>query len=464
MKIPKLSTKLSSNGKNARKRFERIFKENKRKSFYPVLLIAGLTIVSGMMIACENAPKIITDKDNSSSIKALGGTELVEKLYSSKTKYIGSVSATGKVLKYMGVFEGLKACGIELETTAEPYGIIRDFEYDGVDDETGKAYVRKYKQANGEFEKQAAIFMSLVDNSGFVQYRINGETVGKWYRKDIERNLSGIDLSECSKDYESFKKFYEKLYVPINSIDEAVAYAILEHNGDMYYDGECRGEGHIILKIEPENEVDHVLENVTDTVVYALTTYGNYQFQNECFVKVGGTGIIPVKITLDKDYHLVAYEEPDDGSHYTESLKVLFPKELHNRIFNVNEEKDLKACEEQEQAYARKYLEDIKRAALIGNYRDFEYILPNVESGISNILIDLYWDYPYWAGTLERIDDGKRLVYETIWEEESDKNGILTYKKYEYDTKNEVEKTVFEIKGKNINCLSNNMRKSREDA
>ena len=101
-------------------------------------------------------------------------------------------------------------------------------------------------------------------------------------------------------------------------LDRRVTAVILDSNKDSYASGECQGEGHIILGTDND-----------DKIVYALTMYGEYGFQDGNFVKVSGTGVIPVRITFDDNGNLTEYKMPSDGSYYIKSIIDMFPKKYH---------------------------------------------------------------------------------------------------------------------------------------
>ena len=65
-------------------------------------------------------------------------------------------------------------------------------------------------------------------------------------------------------------------------ISQLVADAVISDNASIYRDGECSAEGHKILGSDLSGN---------RLKVYALTTFGNYGFQNDMFVKVSGSGI-----------------------------------------------------------------------------------------------------------------------------------------------------------------------------
>jgi len=239
-----------------------------------------------------------------------------------------------------------------------------------------------------------------------------------------------------------------------SDLESAISQAILSNNTGRYLSGETIAEGHIILE---------TVEKDGNVVVYALTSYGEYGFENNIFTKVSGTGIIPTRITFSKDdkgYSLIEYKMPEDGSRYTESIKEMFPDNLENRAMNYTDW-DAEKCYQQEYQYANEYLTTIGREAEV-NFK-VEHELDNMNVTASNMFIDLYHDYPYWIGKQEKIEHNVRYVYEKLWEDKGNGDGIVTFKKYKYDNKEVVEEYVIEVKGDTIIYLKGQERTTRAE-
>ncbi len=225
----------------------------------------------------------------------------------------------------------------------------------------------------------------------------------------------------------------------ITGLDEAIGQAVLSDNEGSYMQGECVAEGHIKLGDEQGKD-----GNVT---VYALTMYGEYEFHDGFFVKGSGTGVIPVvmKFSYDagKGYVLQDYEPPKDGGYYVESVHELFPESLWDLCLNISDEM-IAELTKQERIYAKRYLKKIGRKAGVGNYSDQEHPLltdAGVSVEVSNKLCEWekegFWNYPDWIGSLERIEDGVRYVYEMALDK---KAGEIVYTKKVYDTGKTVER------------------------
>ena len=237
-----------------------------------------------------------------------------------------------------------------------------------------------------------------------------------------------------------------------SDLESAISQAILSNNTGKYLTGETIAEGHVILDTAEEDG---------NVVVYALTTYGEYAFENNIFTKVSGTGVIPTRIILSKDdkgYSLVEYKMPEDGSRYTESIKEMFPDNLANRAIHYTDW-DAEKCYQQEYQYANEYLTSIARTAEVNFKVDKK--LDNMNVKASNLFIDLYHEYPYWIGTQEKIEHDVRFVYEKQWEDKGSGDGIVTFKKYKYDDKHVAEEYVIEVKGEKITYLKGEARTTR---
>lgn len=222
------------------------------------------------------------------------------------------------------------------------------------------------------------------------------------------------------------------------TLDNIISEILLSDSDSKFLDGECKGEGHKIFVSEEKDGV---------STVYAATMYGEYGFQNGNFVKVSGTGVIPAVITFkrtDAGYTDALVNYPTDGAGYEESIREMFPKSCVNEALNADKYSD--ELKKQERAYAESYLKSINRTAKIGDYGDFEHILPNMNADASNELLDKFYDYPYWIGGEEKIENGVRVVYSTEWTDEGNGDGTVTYTKKEYDSGKVLKKTVILVK------------------
>ena len=212
-----------------------------------------------------------------------------------------------------------------------------------------------------------------------------------------------FSLSGCGKNSPTEKE-----------ISQLVAEAIISGNEDSYYEGECCGEGHKILGSSLSG---------SHLKVYALTMFGNYGFQNDMFIKVSGSGVIPAVLTFEKDgteYNLLEIEYPGDGAGYVKSIKKMFP--LKYRLSALNCDSAYDELVSQERKYAEEYLQSIGREAEIGEFGDLNVVLLTdlgVSVDVSNRLScdkDL-GEYPFWIGSSEYLENGTRYVRSLSYDE-----------------------------------------------
>lgn len=232
------------------------------------------------------------------------------------------------------------------------------------------------------------------------------------------------------------------LYGEDSSMEQVVANSILENRSKQFTGEECQAEGHIIIGEE-------INEGVLK--VYALTMYGEYAFQNvDYFVKEAGTGAIPAVMTYDLRLSVVRttsdVEWPEDGSGYEESVKRMFPEKYWDRVLTIPDE-DLSVLKEMEQGYAKAYLEELGRDAVIGEYADVPHTFLTdygISVDVSNKMLEyekLMGPYPNWVGSTEKIEDGVRYMYLVFYEEETNE---IIYEKRVFDTNESIEKFVYD--------------------
>ena len=217
-------------------------------------------------------------------------------------------------------------------------------------------------------------------------------------------------------------------------LDTAVSEAIIKFNNNKYIAGEFCAEGHIILDYS---------NSKSGVVVYALASYGEYGFRDNMFIKAGGSGAVPVILSFNIDngqYILTSYFDVFEGANYVDLVTSHFPSQVQNRVLVISDS-DKAALQVQERLQAKNYLIKIGRSATIGEESDLAMKYPDIDYAIIDELGKKYWDYPYWIGTLETLEDGERYVYETKWDGTGSGSGTITYTKYIYST-NEIVKTI----------------------
>lgn len=214
-------------------------------------------------------------------------------------------------------------------------------------------------------------------------------------------------------------------------LEEAISQAI-RGQSVSYAQGEVATEGHIILDIA---------EKAGEIKVYTIASFGAFGFENGIFTKISGSGGIPTVITFteneDGGYVLEKYQEPLDGAGYMDSVKKLFPKELHDLVLNAHE--DYQVLAEQQEAQAAAYLESIGRTAEV-RIEHVEKELAQINVEASNKLFSYHTKYdsflntcPYWLGTREKVKDGVRYIYETSQSKTSDGYDLIIFRKMQED-------------------------------
>ena len=215
----------------------------------------------------------------------------------------------------------------------------------------------------------------------------------------------------------------------METVSQLVADAIISDNENSYLEGECCGEGHRILGTSIRG---------SQLKVYALTTFGYYGFQNDMFVKVSGSGVIPAVLTFENnggEYVFAGIEYPMDGAYYAESIKSMFPLRYRMQAMR-SDSAQYDELSAQERLYAEAYLKSIGREAEIGEFRDLNVVLLTdlgVSVEVSNKLgRDMrLCQYPFWIGTDECLENGMRYVRALSYDEAA---GQIVFYTVEKDT------------------------------
>lgn len=229
---------------------------------------------------------------------------------------------------------------------------------------------------------------------------------------------------------------YDNIIYPerTESIDEAVAKAILDDNQKKYYDfgTECATEGHIIYGTDVDDNI---------YTVYVLTEYNHFGFMNGYFVSQGG-GRAPAVMSFEKTaegYKLLDIKYAEDGSRHVPSIKEMFPWQYQYRVMNPSE-KDYENLWNQNVAYAQAYLNKIGRTEGIRNYSQVEHTIltdVGVSVDVSNKILEHNLRYNYDLGYFENVEDGVRYVYRKTYDKEQN---MVVCTKEVYDTKEIVER------------------------
>ncbi|MDD3394788.1 MAG: M56 family metallopeptidase, partial [Anaerotignum sp.] len=195
-----LSTAFHGGKEELKVRIDHIFDMRKKRRGIPLLLALLLIVwVGTAFVGC-------TEKEQLQQT-AVETQDWAAKLYESKLDYIGNHVGVGGILQNLTLPEGIGSSseGMELFTKEEPYGARR--------------YLLLEQDADipqdGWFEKDAMIFLALVDNASFFEYAItdeNGEEqLLHFDRDDAAQYFGKTDLRSMSVDESTFRNFISEL-------------------------------------------------------------------------------------------------------------------------------------------------------------------------------------------------------------------------------------------------------------
>lgn len=195
-----------------------------------------------------------------------------------------------------------------------------------------------------------------------------------------------------------------------------------------YGKGEIVVEGHHILGTD--------IQGAT-TTVYTVSNWGWMAFENDIFTLVSGAYRVPTVIIFTKNtsgqYTLVSYKEPMGGSAYGNSLKKMFPSHYLKQALKADDYHE--ELFSQQKAQAKEYLNKIGRTTAPISLEHVSKQLPAISAEAANYLSDVLSKneelgyFPNWIGTVEKIENGQRYVYETSEEKKSDSTTVITYTK-----------------------------------
>ena len=133
---------------------------------------------------------------------------------------------------------------------------------------------------------------------------------------------SGTGLLVATNISISEKEFSE-------SLDEAINWAILDHNYSRRYDGMLRVASFVQLSSENKGiaSVESDMKLIEKATVYGLAYHQVFRLEDDILIEEGGSHI-PVVLTFTYDasngFTLTEYWEPRDGNYYVKDLKAKF--------------------------------------------------------------------------------------------------------------------------------------------
>lgn len=421
-------------------------------------IIAVICVTARLMSHSKTESKA-EPKEESLPVEAEQGS--LQRLWENRTEYVGNNAAVGNILSELSFPDNIHYKNFELKTKMQPYEIIIHFEAEEEilkmesNDKQTEIVTNVRNIDSAQLERNVRVMFALIGNVEKITFSLSqkdgGAFTSSYMRNEYEEYFANTAA------YEGFQTVFDKIFfdkesntpasdaktdasIPENiTYDEAVVLALTSRK-NSFLEGECFAEGHIILGSDDSS--------ADKTKIYALSMIGWYGFENNRFVKVSGSGVVPVVVTLDRSNKVEA-EYPLDGGDYNASIRELFPEEYHARIFG-HTDADHESLKKQEQKYAEEYLAKIGRDAKIEDEDTPMYYTLLTDAGVSvevsnnlEVFYKAHSYYPSFIGTCERLENDVRMVYEMSYHENEDE---IRFTKYKYDTKETVEQFVVNAK------------------
>lgn len=210
-KRSRLSTAFVENRKTLEKRLEAIVDmQQKKPGRIMFFLITSMVIFCFTFVGC-------TPVESQQTTEAVQ-TDLTRELYDARTPYIGSASDVGKILGLLPLPNGLTTHeeGMELFTDeGNPFGAKQHLMFTEATTEAEKSALLSNTD---QLERNAYLFLALVDNADFLEYKIHEtpttESVTFHFdRQTAEKYYGDIDLRSFTSDFDTFAAFVEELNI-----------------------------------------------------------------------------------------------------------------------------------------------------------------------------------------------------------------------------------------------------------
>lgn len=210
-KRSRLSTAFVENRKTLEKRLEAIVDmQQKKPGRIMFFLITGMVIFCFTFVGC-------TPVESQQTTEAVQ-TDLTRELYDARTPYIGSASDVGKILGLLPLPNGLTYHeeGMELFTDeGSPFGAKQHLMFTEATTEAEKSALLSNTD---QLERNAYLFLALVDNADFLEYKIHETSTTEsvtfhFDRQTAEKYYGDIDLRSFTSDFDTFAAFVEELNI-----------------------------------------------------------------------------------------------------------------------------------------------------------------------------------------------------------------------------------------------------------
>ena len=222
-----------------------------------------------------------------------------------------------------------------------------------------------------------------------------------------------------------------------DALDDALSEAILTNGATGYGYSECMTESHYVYDTREDDDI---------VTVYVHETHEGFSFVNGFFTNVSG-GWVPAVYKFLKEgdaYKLVSREQAKDGADYTPSIKVLFPGRLSKEVLRALPDGAADALWDDCVRQAKAYLASIGRVAVVCRYREIQRTLLSdcgVPLAVAENLPLTREGYDYMIGNHEKVEHGKRYVYQTEYDKA---HQWITFTKFRYDTNEVIAFTAYD--------------------
>ena len=390
-------------------------------------------------------------------------TDTSKSIYKYRTTYSKNLDKSSKIAQIFELKDGLLYKNKIMEKIDDSKSRLVII-YDNTNN------IKELTEINKEyFIKYSFIAFSLIQDLD--EITISSIKDNNTYKiESIQRNFAisilGFDpyiKTETLEDFESFKHSldevdYKNIALPVNNLDKAISLAINDYYKPKFYQGEFSTSAHVNIAVYEDNST---------TTVYTYSDYMSFQFQNGIFEQCSRVKM-PLKLIFEKDiyknYTLSKIQAPNDN--YNESLQNLFSTDLIAKLDIIKSDKtQLKIIEDDISQTLKKYLLSIGRENSKISYSYQEKIYPSINkknADTYDIIYKSYSDFPYYIGTLEKIENNVRYEYSTKHEKQKDSD-IITYTKKDIASDNVIESIKLQISDKKLTVLEGQLRDSFKD-
>lgn len=184
-----------------------------------------------------------------------------------------------------------------------------------------------------------------------IEVKHSGTPLNNNLVSDIEKGSFVLNLNSSLQFTTDNGETIVVYYVKMQSLDDAITAAIMEHNSGSYKKGTYACSFHEILQTETGTDS----ENNETVTAYLNAAYGEYELKNGIVESVsGGSGPIALTFRVEAtEYELVEYWEAEDGRNYADSIREKFPSFIAESVI-----KDPYSVSEQCKAKAEAYFEE----------------------------------------------------------------------------------------------------------